>query len=398
MVEDATDAVPYNAVPTSDAGFQEAPLYSSLSVRGFRCLDDFCIEGLGRVNLLVGANNCGKTSILESVLLLSSASPSVVPGLAIRRGESRAITDPDMGRTSYAVDISQLFACHDLTSEVVVSADHCQQDAQARASDEVRLRITDAPYKTPTEGGPPLPFADASLPEVEDGVTLQACWSTAANDFAVPLTARGELLMRSSTVLRRARDHGSGQFIGSNGMTVARVMALLDDVVLSQDEQQVTHALNILEPRVERVASIASERDLSRGGPVGIFVKLKGVEKRVPIGSTGDGMWRMLGIALMLAKAKGGVLLIDEIDSGLHYTVMERMWQMVCEQAAALSVQVFATTHSRDCYESLAAVTKAEAAPTEGVTIQRIEQDRKRAVAVSGDAIAVVAERGLEIR
>ena len=181
-------------------------------------------------------------------------------------------------------------------------------------------------------------------------------------------------------------------------MTVARVMALLDDVVLSQDEQQVTHALNILEPRVERVASIATERDLSRGGPVGIFVKLKGVEKRVPIGSTGDGMWRMLGIALMLAKAKGGVLLIDEIDSGLHYTVMERMWQMVCEQAAALSVQVFATTHSRDCYESLAAVTKAEAAPTEGVTIQRIEQDRKRAVAISGDAIAIVAERGLEIR
>ena len=357
------------------------------------------MEALGRVNLLVGTNNCGKTTVLESVQLLSTPSRYVLPALAIRRGESRSLTEGEVGR-AYAVDILQLFACRDLAREVIVAADRCTPGLgeQERSTDEVRLRISDAPNKGPSVDGQTWIFGDDDLYEDVNGVVLQACWSLVANDFSIPLTADGEMLMRSRQ-LRRTRDaHNGARFIGSNGMTPAHVIALLDDVVLSENEEQVTNALHILEPRVERVASIASERDLSRGGPVGIFVKLKGVEKRVPIGSTGDGMWRMLGIALMLAKAKGGVLLVDEIDTGLHYTVLERMWRMVCEQATALSVQVFATTHSRDCYEALAAVVKAEAAPTEGVTIQRIEQRRTQAIAISGDAIAVVAERGLEVR
>ena len=91
------------------------------------------------------------------------------------------------------------------------------------------------------------------------------------------------------------------------------------------------------------------------------MLKLHGVADRVPIGSMGDGMWRMLGLALSIANAKGGVLLVDEIDTGLHYSVMEGMWRMLGKAAAAGSVQVFATTHSRDCYESLAAISKSDA-------------------------------------
>ena len=200
------------------------------------------------------------------------------------------------------------------------------------------------------------------------------------------------MLVRSPLVV--SPSHGA-QFFGGNGMTATDVARLLGDVVLTENEELVTCALRILEPRVERVAAVVRGPYVLEG-PAGIFVKLRDVRERMPIGSTGEGMWRMLGLALMLAKAKDGFLLVDEIGAGLHYSVMENMWRLVCEQAAALSVQVFATTHSRDCYESLAAVVKAEA--PEAVTIQRIEQHRKQAVAISGDAIVVVAERGLEVR
>ena len=108
-------------------------------------------------------------------------------------------------------------------------------------------------------------------------------------------------------------------------------------------------------------------------------------------------MWRMLGLALALAKAKGGVLLVDEIDTGLHYSVMENMWRMVSERAAALAVQVFATTHSRDCYESLAAILQPGSLPSE-VTIQRIDPSRGQAVRFSNDDIVAAAERGIEVR
>ena len=108
-------------------------------------------------------------------------------------------------------------------------------------------------------------------------------------------------------------------------------------------------------------------------------------------------MWRMLGLSLALANAKGGVLLVDKIDTGFHYSTMGNMWRMVSERATALDVQVFATTHSRDCYQSLATIVKP-GSPSFQVTIQRIEPSRGRAVAFSDDDIIVVAERRIEVR
>ena len=108
-------------------------------------------------------------------------------------------------------------------------------------------------------------------------------------------------------------------------------------------------------------------------------------------------MWRMLGLSLALANAKGGVLLVDKIDTGFHYSIMGNMWRMVNERASALDVQVFATTHSRDCYQSLATIV-GRGTPSVQVTIQRIDPRREQAVEFSDDDIIVVAERGIEVR
>lgn len=117
--------------------------------------------------------------------------------------------------------------------------------------------------------------------------------------------------------------------------------------------------------------------------------------RRIPIGSMGDGIWRLLGVALALTSARGGVLLIDEIDTGLHYSVLVDMWRLVFKTACSLDVQVFATTHSRDCYEALASVT--EAGRTE-ISLQRIERGRLDAIAFTEVEIQQAAERGLEVR
>ena len=181
-------------------------------------------------------------------------------------------------------------------------------------------------------------------------------------------------------------------------MTAPDVVRLFDDVVLTENEEHVTQALRMIEPAVERIASVVADRDpYFREAPGGVFIKLRKAESRIPIGSMGDGMWRMLGLALALANVKGGVLLVDEIDTGLHYSVMADMWRMVSERAAALKVQVFATTHSRDCYESLATVAQS-GLPSPEITIQRIDPHREQAIGFSDEAIVAAAERGLEVR
>jgi AAA15 family ATPase/GTPase len=50
-----------------------------------------------------------------------------------------------------------------------------------------------------------------------------------------------------------------------------------------------------------------------------------------------------------LIKARNGVALFDEIENGLHYSVLEDIWTAIAEAARQNNSQVFATTHSLEC-------------------------------------------------
>jgi AAA15 family ATPase/GTPase len=129
----------------------------------------------------------------------------------------------------------------------------------------------------------------------------------------------------------------------------------------------------------------------------GFIIKRRGYDQPIPIGSMGDGMWRMLAMAIAITQCRGGVLLIDEIDTGLHYTVMSDMWRLISGAAQELDVQVFATTHSFDCIQSLATVCVSTNARS-AVTLQRIETGRRKAIPYSEAEIKIAAERQIEVR
>ncbi len=176
---------------------------------------------------------------------------------------------------------------------------------------------------------------------------------------------------------------------------------MFDDVVLTPQEDLVTDAMRIIEPDIERIASSGSERLrsgmrlASRGG---ILARLKGIKDRVPVGSLGDGIWRMLGLALAAVQSGNGILLVDEIDTGLHHTVMQDMWRFLYSCSKKYNVQIIATTHSWDCYHSLAVICRDDVSEGSDVTISRIERGREEAVGYTEQEIVAVADRDIEVR
>ncbi len=171
-----------------------------------------------------------------------------------------------------------------------------------------------------------------------------------------------------------------------------------DGIVLTDSEERVLRAIRIVDPRIERIAAV--ERNSYRDSPArgGFKVRLAGTDLPLPIGSLGDGTWRLLAMAIALSRAGTGVLLIDEIDTGLHYTVMEKMWELIKQTAEELEIQVFATTHSSDCVSSLASICRADVTDGSDVTIQRIEPEREDAVRFTEAEISVAADRHIEVR
>lgn len=75
--------------------------------------------------------------------------------------------------------------------------------------------------------------------------------------------------------------------------------------------------------------------------------------QRIPIEVLGDGIKKVLSIIISIYQSRNGIILIDEIDNGLHYKSMPAMWQAILYAAQRFEVQVFVTTHNIDSLRSL---------------------------------------------
>lgn len=96
--------------------------------------------------------------------------------------------------------------------------------------------------------------------------------------------------------------------------------------------------------------------------------------------------------------SKGGVVFIDEIDTGLHYSRLADMWRMVIRTAKDLDVQVFATTHSNDCIRGLADAVREEEDFVDEVAIFRIDRRTDEAIRYSGSELDVIVNHEIEVR
>ena len=105
----------------------------------------------------------------------------------------------------------------------------------------------------------------------------------------------------------------------------------------------------------------------------------------------------LFGVALALANSRGGFLLIDEAENGIHHSVQKNFWRMVMEAAEANDVQVLATTHSWDCVRGFSQA--ANELDAEGRLV-RIERDggKAKAIEYSEVDLGIIAEQGKEVR
>ena len=108
-------------------------------------------------------------------------------------------------------------------------------------------------------------------------------------------------------------------------------------------------------------------------------------------------MNRLFGIALSLANAEGGVLLIDEFENGLHYSVQPDVWRMIFNMSERLNIQVFATTHSKDTVHAFQEA--AAESPEEGTLIHLTSRNGESIPTVfTEEELAIITRDNIEVR
>jgi AAA15 family ATPase/GTPase len=143
---------------------------------------------------------------------------------------------------------------------------------------------------------------------------------------------------------------GSDEFksrAATNGtLSQDRRLTLLSKLLESGErEEQLITMLRALDERVDAV------RILSQHGHSYVAIGFN-KKQRIPVNHAGQGMERMIGIFSEILGEAADIICIDEIENGLHYTALKSIWNGIAEIATRLGVQLFITTHSRECLEA----------------------------------------------
>ena len=361
----------------------------TFKLEGYRGFEAYELADLTRVNLLVGKNNCGKTSILEAVhFLVSRGDPFVLVRSANRRGE---VNDAGAeSRPGVRPDVSHLFFGRRFAP-----------GAGFRLSaDGGRREVSVAVRPVHLDDEPSL-FENAA--DDFHVLVLEIEGTSIKRPTVLPVAENGALPDSRHLRLRASGPEGAPepppvQFVTPDSLDLDPMRAMWDRVLLEGRESDVIDAMKLLEPELDSIHFLASDAPRMRSGRAGVLLGFRGAGRRAPMGSYGDGMRRLLALSLSLMRTADGFLLIDEIDTGLHWTAMEEMWQLVVETARRSSIQVFATTHSYDCIRGLASLVESRPDLAGDVSVQKIERILDKAVGFDAADVRAAVEQNIEVR
>jgi AAA15 family ATPase/GTPase len=125
---------------------------------------------------------------------------------------------------------------------------------------------------------------------------------------------------------------------------------------------------------IESLREIDNKITDIRMGAGGIIYADVGLDKMLPINIMGDGIRRILSIIAAVSDMQGGVLLVDEIENGLHYSSLKILWKALLKALEVYNVQLFATTHSNECIAALASLYDESINHSDNIRLYRIEK------------------------
>jgi hypothetical protein len=173
----------------------------------------------------------------------------------------------------------------------------------------------------------------------------------------------------------------------AGGFSDEKAASLWDQLIQGPSQELVLYWMSLIDSRIQALDYIAG-----RGTSRIPILKVQG-EGRIPLSSMGDGLRRMFHIGLAAATASKGILLIDEFENGLHWRVQRELWAALGRVAQAFDVQIFATTHSRDCIGGFVSASKESG--IEDAKLYRLEREGEEIYAV--DLALVNVEDALEV-
>lgn len=374
-------------------------MLDSLEIKNFRNLKHLQIESFGAVNLIIGKNNTGKSSILEAIMIyVNKGDTDTIYQLLDDRGENYLLNQTKANADLTTLNIKS-FASLFTDRQIKYNSDGAFSIGPIRTAffgntnlDAYTVSISFVKYRD--EEWPKgnimhsriyndIDESDGTRIDYKIGLDIQV--GSPGPIYLIELKERLSFQLLQKPALQYVKTFNIDR--EANGR-------LWDTIALTDKEQYVIDALKIIEKNIQRIAFIEDGI-----GERVAKIKLQNSQDVVPLQSMGDGINRILTIILALVNADNGYLLIDEFENGLHHSVQKQLWEIVFFLSKKLNVQVFATTHSDDCIKGFESVLNSNDNQQSGKLIRLALKDGVvNQVAFNADELEMATENEIEIR
>jgi hypothetical protein len=313
------------------------PILQRLVLEAYRGIANLELNELSPVSVIVGANNTGKSSILEAAgLALRPSDPMQWISAVRHRDLDLALVD---GLWSMFPGSHALLAESGSEESAPVALRATLTGRERR----LNARCTVAPVWTPGTSEPDVIKAgfESPLTAPSDVPDL-----TAKLDVKVDGDPAVVLKFPGAAPPLEASFHRVLWVTPGTHYSTKSMVAHLSRAVEEGKKQLAIDVLRIFDADIEDLDVVL----LPNREAVRVTHARRGV---VDLSSFGDGLRRSAALALSLARASQGVLLIDEIEAGIHHSGLRPVLGKLLESAARAQVQLIATTHSLEAVDAL---------------------------------------------
>lgn len=308
-------------------------MYSRFAIDNFRGIDSLALD-MAPVNLLVGGNGSGKTTVLEAMWL--HAAPSLAGAL---EAPNRVRVLPPYAAAPWM----WLFPNGQTDRRITLNGTAGARTWQFTLEEGG----VEGPLLVASPGPADLTRPSGALETLAPGGTARAITGRVQMDEDVKVaTAQVTPLGMAVREFSPSPAGVTATFDSPVGRLVQSVAHQYSDAVVRHRDQAVLEVLAALDPDIRGLSVLAS--------PLGAEVAAEFADgRRVPIKLVGGGAQAILWYACESALADpGGVLLIDEIENGIHHAKLGPMWRALGRLWKTSTVQAVVTTHSRECLEA----------------------------------------------
>lgn len=309
----------------------------NIEIKNFKCFKDFKAEGFGRVNLIGGKNNVGKTAFMEACYINSHA----------------------QNIKHFITALADIYFMRNFLN-IQENKKNMKEQIERLNNIFVNSNINKIYFMIKEEEGIKKYYFEYNQNIIEPN----------SNDFSFSYDRVDNI-----------------HFIDSLGMSNEQIIQDYSAVQKRDDETYLNSVIKKFDSRIENFKVFDD------------FPQCKFDGKWLEIIELGDGVRHLISIVVSLYSAENGYLYVDEIDNGIHYTMLDELWTILLEVSKKLNVQVFATTHSKECIESYARVAKKlEETDIKFLSLYKNKEDELKSITFDYEKIQDRIELGLDNR